>query len=244
MGAGVDVIEPSAPTIGGEQAAVNVACSSVNRRDLLYLRGDLRLQERHLPFVSGVEVSWTGCGVGDVVEGVEPGDCVVLILMQTSGSCRDCRDGPGPCEGDSPFHDGFAEQAVVDADRLVSVPDDVDLATAAALPVTHMTVWYMLRRANVIAGDTVLIPGATVGVGVASTQLIEAMGIRPISASSSPRKLDQHSALGADELHEIADADAPGGTTDALELLTWFSTASLGRSPMCARPHFAGVAGW
>jgi NADPH2:quinone reductase len=215
---GVEVIELPSPTPGDGQAVVDVAGASVNRHDLLYLQGDFRLEERHLPFVSGVDMSGTVRDVGDGVEGVEPGDRVVLNPMQTCGSCRDCRDGPeNLCEEYSLFHGGFAEQAVVDADRLVSVPNGVDLVTAAALPVTYMTAWHMLRRADVDAGDTVLIPGATGGVGVASTQLTDAMGIRSVCTSSSPEKLDQLSAFGADELLEAADADALGEKLEGLE---------------------------
>ncbi|WP_136716569.1 alcohol dehydrogenase catalytic domain-containing protein [Halorientalis salina] len=208
---GVEAIDVEAPTADADQAIVDVAGASVNRHDLLYLEGDFRLKEEHLPFVSGVDVAGTVRETGDGVDDLQPGDPVVLNPMLTCGSCRFCRDGPeNLCREYSLFHGGFAEQAVVDADRLVPVSEDVDLVAAAALPVAYMTAWHMLRRAEVDAGDTVLIPGATGGVGVAATQLADAMGVRSICTSSSEAKLDRLPAFGADQLIQATDVTELG----------------------------------
>ena len=204
---GVEVIDAETPTVGPGQVLLNVHGASVNRHDLLYLEGDFRLKERHLPFVSGVDVAGTIREVGEDVDAFEPGDAVVLNPMQTCGVCHYCRDGPeNLCQEYSLFHGGFAEQVAVDADRLIAVSDEVDLVVAAALPVAYMTAWHMLRRADVDAGDTIAIPGATGGVGVAATQLAAVMGVHTICTSSSAAKLEQLSAFGADHLVEAADA--------------------------------------
>jgi NADPH:quinone reductase-like Zn-dependent oxidoreductase len=215
---GVEVIEQADPTADPGQVVLDVVGSSVNRHDLLYLEGDFRLKERHLPFVSGVDVAGTVHEVGDGVEEFEPGDPVVLNPMQTCGECRFCRDGPeNLCREYSLFHGGFAERAVVEADRLVPVSEDADLVEAAALPVAYMTAWHMLRRAGVDAGDTVLVPGATGGIGVAATQLVDAMGGHSICTSSSAAKLDQLSAFGADHLVEAASPSALADELAAFE---------------------------
>lgn len=203
---GVEEIDIEPPTMEAGQVIVDVEGASVNRHDLLYLEGDFRLQERHLPFVSGVDVAGTVRETADDVGDLQPGDPVVLNPMLTCGSCRLCRDSPeNLCREYSLFHGGFAEQAAVDANRLVSVSDDTDLVAAAALPVAYMTAWHMFRRADVDAGDSVLIPGATGGIGVAATQLADAMGVRSICTSSSVAKLEQLPEFGADQLIQAVD---------------------------------------
>jgi NADPH:quinone reductase-like Zn-dependent oxidoreductase len=206
--AGVEAIDVDDPTVDPDQVLLDVHGASINRHDLLYLQGDFRLQERHLPFVSGVDVAGEIREVGENVSSLAEGDPVVLNPMQTCGECRYCRDGPeNLCVEYSLFHGGFAERAAVDADRLVPMSKDVDLVQAAALPVVYMTAWHMLRRAEVGAGDTILVPGATGGVGVAATQLIDMMGAHTICTSSSESKLNQLSTFGADDLIQAADAD-------------------------------------
>ncbi|MFC6838356.1 alcohol dehydrogenase catalytic domain-containing protein [Halomarina ordinaria] len=205
---GVEAIDVPEPTVGDGQALLRVRGASVNRHDLLYLQGDFRLRENHLPFVSGVDVAGEVLDVDESVERVAPGDRVVLSPMMTCGTCQYCRDGPeNYCERYHLFHGGFAERVVVDADRLVVLTDDVDLVAASTLPVAYMTAWHMLRRADVDAGDTVLIPGATGGVGVAATQLVAAMGARSICTSTSSSKLDALGVHGGDHRIVVEDAE-------------------------------------
>lgn len=213
---GVEAIDVPEPTIDDNQVLLRVVGSSLNRHDLLYLRGEFRLRERHLPFVSGVDVAGEILETGVNVDSVVEGDRAVLSPMQTCGTCRYCRDGPeNRCEEYSLFHGGFAERVAVDADRLLPISNAVDPVSASALPVAYMTAWHMLRRAEVTAGDTVLIPGATGGIGVAATQLIDAMGARSICTSTSESKLDSLAVFGADHCLQVksasALADAVGG---------------------------------
>lgn len=205
----VEVIEVPEPTVGDDQALVRVRGAALNRHDLLYLQGDFRLKEEHLPFVSGVDVAGEVLEVGPDVDGVSTGDRVVLSPMQTCGECVFCRDGPeNRCEQYSLFHGGFAERAAVDASRLVRVSDSVDLVTAAALPVAYMTAWHMLRRAEATAGDTILVPGATGGIGVAAIQLIDTLGARSIGTTTSASKLEKLAGLGVDHgVHVTSPAD-------------------------------------
>lgn len=205
----VEAIDVPEPTIDDGQALIRVRGSAVNRHDLLYLQGDFRLKEEHLPFVSGVDVAGEVLDVDENVESVTPGDRVVLSPMQTCGECEYCRDGPeNLCEQYSLFHGGFAERAAVDASRLVPVSENVDFTAAAALPVAYMTAWRMLQRASVTAGDAVLVPGATGGVGVAAVQLIDAIGARSVCTSSSASKLEQLGEFGADHRVQVTDAAA------------------------------------
>jgi NADPH2:quinone reductase len=204
----VDVVDVAEPTLDYGQALIRVHGAALNRHDLIYLQGDFRLKEEHLPFVSGVDVAGEVLDVGTGVDSVSPGDRVVLSPMQTCGECTHCRDGPeNLCDEYRLFHGGFAERAAVDADRLVQVPENVDLTTAAALPVAYMTAWHMLRKANVTAGDTVLVPGATGGIGVAASQLIDTIGARCIGTSTSDVKLERLADLGVRHPLKLEDAD-------------------------------------
>jgi NADPH:quinone reductase-like Zn-dependent oxidoreductase len=196
------------PDPGQGEAVIDVEACAINHHDLWVLNGALWQTEDDLPFVAGMDVSGTVAAVGDGVSGVEIGDRVLLSPNETCGSCRYCREGPEThCEQFGLYHGGLAEQALVTADRLVPLPDSVGFVDAAALPVAYMTALRMLKRANVGVGDLVFVPGATGGVGVASVQLIEALGGRSIGTSTSAEKLDRLEALGVDHTIESGDPE-------------------------------------
>lgn len=204
----VDVQERPDPTPAAGEAVIDVAASALNHHDLWILEGNSAVAEDDLPFVAGVDVAGRVSAVGPEVEHVSEGDRVVLCPNETCGTCRYCREGPeNRCADYGLFHGGYAEQALVGADRLVPVPDGVDLVTAAALPVAYMTAWHMLRRGGTEPGDRVFVPGATGGVGVAAVQLAGAMGAETVGTSSSDAKLDRLDEVGVDETVQAGSAD-------------------------------------
>jgi NADPH:quinone reductase-like Zn-dependent oxidoreductase len=213
---GVDVIERPTPDPGPGEARIDVEACSVNHHDLWILEGaSAMIDPTDLPFVSGLDVVGVVDAVGDGVTGVAPGDRVVLCPNLTCGSCRFCREGPeNLCASYALYHGGLAEEACVEADRLIGLPDGVDATTAAALPTAYLTAYHMLRRAALEPGDLVFVPGATGGVGVAAVQLADAMGVRSVGTSSSASKLETLADLGAD--HTIAGTD-PDHLRDAVE---------------------------
>ena len=80
---------------------------------------------------------------------------------------------------------GYAEYAVVDARCLLPVPDGLDLVTAAALPEALFTVWANVFEAGrLAAGETLLVHGATSGIGVTAIQMAKAAGARVIATTS------------------------------------------------------------
>ncbi|MFB6304047.1 MAG: alcohol dehydrogenase catalytic domain-containing protein [Haloferacaceae archaeon] len=206
---GVDVVERDDPAPAAGEAVVDVDACSINRHDLWILEGDSAMVDAaDLPFVSGLDVAGTVAAVGPGVEGASPGDRVVLCPNQTCGTCRYCREGPeNQCASFSLYHGGLAERALVDASRLVPLPDGVDAARAAALPTAYVTAWRMLRRAEVTAGDLILVPGATGGVGTASIQLLDVLGATSVGTSTSASKLSRVADLGADHVVEAGDPD-------------------------------------
>ncbi|MFB6196509.1 MAG: alcohol dehydrogenase catalytic domain-containing protein [Haloplanus sp.] len=221
---GVSIVDRPTPDPGPGEAVVDVAACSINRHDLWILEGESAMVDpSDLPFVSGLDVAGVVDAVGDGVTGVAPGDRVLLCPNRTCGTCRFCREGPeNLCEAFSLFHGGLAESACVDAERLISLPDAVDTTTAATLPTAYLTAYHMLRRASVEPGDLLFVPGATGGVGVATVQLADVLGVRTVGTSASASKLDQLADLGADhtvegiEPDELRDGVEAVGTPDAV----------------------------
>ncbi|THE63757.1 alcohol dehydrogenase [Salinadaptatus halalkaliphilus] len=221
---GVEVIDQPEPQPGPDEAVLDVGACAINRHDLWILEGESAMVgEGALPFVTGLDVAGTVRAVGTDVRGVEPGDEVLLCPNETCGSCRFCREGPeNRCERFSLYHGGLAEQACVQADRLLALPEGVDARTAAAIPTAYMTAAHMLRRADVGPSDLVFVPGATGGVGVAAIQLADIRGARTIGTSSSASKLEAVSDLGLDHAIQATDPDAireqvePIGQPDAV----------------------------
>jgi NADPH2:quinone reductase len=202
---GVELIDRPDPTASESQAVVDVEACSINRHDLWILQGDSAMVSGdELPFVSGLDVAGTVSDVGPGAS-VSEGDRVLLCPNETCGSCSFCREGPeNLCSSFSLYHGGLASKAVVDADRLITLPDGVDMIEAAALPTAYLTAWHMIRKAAVSAGDLVFVPGATGGVGVACIQLLDLVGARSIGTSTSTDKLSSIKALGCD--HTIKSA--------------------------------------
>ncbi|MFB6171659.1 MAG: alcohol dehydrogenase catalytic domain-containing protein [Haloarculaceae archaeon] len=204
----IEVQERPDPEPDEGEAVVDVAAAATNHHDLWFMYAPSRLVgEDDLPFVPGLDCAGTVREAPDDAS-VEPGDRVVLCPNQTCGTCEFCREGPeNLCERFSLFHGAFAEQVAVPADRLVPLPEGVDLGHAAALPTAYMTAYHMIKKAGTEPGDLVVVPGATGGVGVAAIQLLDAMGARSVGTSTSARKLAELEALGVDHTVQSADVD-------------------------------------
>ena len=132
-----------------------------------------------LPFIPGFEVAGTVSAVGDGVTAVEVGDRVI-----------------SPC-----FLGGYAEKVAVPANGLIPLPDNIDSGEAAGLLTAHSTAQYALKqRANLQAGETLVVTGAAGGTGLAAVQIGKALGARVIAACSNDEKLEVARLNGADEL--------------------------------------------
>jgi NADPH2:quinone reductase len=172
-------------TPGSGQVVVSVKAAGVNFPDTLIIQGKYQFKPEP-PFSPGGEVAGVVKKVGEGVTGVRPGDRV--IAASTWG--------------------GFAEEMVADADRLVPMPDAMDYVPASAFILTYGTSYHALvDRAQLKAGETLLVLGASGGVGLAAVQLGKAMGARVIAAASSDAKLAVCKAEGADELINYASED-------------------------------------
>jgi NADPH2:quinone reductase len=95
--------------------------------------------------------------------------------------------------------DVHAEYPVVPADNLVSVPEGVDWVTAAAVPLVFQTAWRMLiTRGELRPGESILVLGASGGVGHAAVQIADYVGAEVCATASSEEKLAYAREVGAD----------------------------------------------
>lgn len=173
------------PDLTEGQVLISVKACGVNFPDTLIIQGKYQFKP-DLPFSPGGEVSGVIKAVGDGVTNVSVGDRV--IAFSTWG--------------------GFAEELAVDANRLIKMSDKMDFEKASAFILTYGTSYHALKdRANIQPGETLLVLGASGGVGLAAVQLGKAMGARVIAAASTKEKLDVCAANGADELINYSSED-------------------------------------
>jgi len=163
----VDVAEPRPG-----QALVRQAAAGLNFIDVYHRTG---LYPQPLPFVPGVEGAGTVESVGEGVTDVKAGDRVAYA---------------GPIGG-------YAEQRLIDADRLVRLPEDISFEQAAAMMLQGMTARMLLRAVfPVETGDTILILAAAGGVGLIMCQWANALGATVIGTVSSEEKAELAAAHG------------------------------------------------
>lgn len=162
------------PVPGPGQLLVRVHAAAVNFPDVLFIAGKYQVKIPP-PFTPGNEIAGEVIAVGDGAA-FSPGQ---RVSGTTFGA--------------------FAEQALLQADQAMLVPDDADFASAAAFGVTYRTAYHALRStAQVAAGQWVVVLGAAGGVGLAAVDLAVAMKARVLAAASSLEKLDLCRRRGAE----------------------------------------------
>jgi NADPH2:quinone reductase len=173
------------PVAGKGQVVLSVKACGVNFPDTLIIQGKYQFKPE-LPFSPGGEVAGVVKEVGAGVTSLKPGDRV--IAFNTWG--------------------GFAEEMVVEADRTIAMPDSMDFVPASGFVLTYGTSYHALKdRAQLKSGETLLVLGASGGVGIAAIQLGKMMGARVIAAASTEQKLQVCKDNGADELINYGQQD-------------------------------------
>ncbi len=172
----LSLVEEPDPVAGEGHVIVEVAAAGVNFVDALFVAGTYQIKVPP-PFTPGSELAGTVTSVGSGVERLQVGDRVLSSL------------GLG----------AFATHAALPALGVTRIPDELDLATAAALVQSYCTAWFTLKRRTTVRPDeTVLVLGAGGGVGLAAIDVARSMGARVIAAASSDEKLDAARAMGAE----------------------------------------------
>jgi len=210
------------PTAGRGEVLVDVRAAAVNHLDVWTRRG-LPGIDLQMPHVPGSDAAGVVREVGDGVSRFAPGDRVAVSAGVSCGACEFCRHGePSMCVD---YHllgehvEGVhAERVAVPADNLVAVPDGVDWTVAGSASLVFQTAWRMLvTRGELRPGESILVLGASGGVGHAAVQIADHVGAEVIATASSEAKLSYAAELGADHTvdYEATDfADEVRSLTD------------------------------
>lgn len=170
--------EIASPEVKGRGVKVRVKAAGLNFPDTLIIENKYQFKPP-LPFSPGGEMAGEVVEVGEKVTRFKPGDRVAGLTGYGS----------------------FAEEVVVAEDNLLPVPDGMSDEKAAAFTMVYGTSYHALKqRANIQPGETLLVLGASGGVGLATVELGKAMGAKVIAAASSAEKLEVAKAAGADEV--------------------------------------------
>jgi alcohol dehydrogenase len=175
---------------------IAVRATSLNYHDIFSRRGmpGIRLP---LPLVIGSDIAGDVVETAPDVDGVARGDRVLVDPMHFQRGMIGER-----------WNGGRAEYCVADATQLVPIPDGVSYEVAACIPLAYATAHRMMvTRGGVKADDTVLVMGASGGVGTASVLLAKRVGATVISCASSQEKLDRLAELGSDHGVNYVESD-------------------------------------
>ncbi|MBL7251040.1 NADPH:quinone oxidoreductase family protein [Alloalcanivorax sp. C16-2] len=173
------------PEVSGDGVKVKVKAAGLNFPDTLIIEGKYQIKPE-LPFSPGGEMAGEIVEVGPDVKHLKPG----MRVMGLTG------------------YGAFAEEMVVAENRVIPVPDSMSDETAAAFSMVYGTSYHALKqRANIQPGETLLVLGASGGVGLAAVELGKAMGATVIAAASTDDKLQVAKEAGADELINYSEED-------------------------------------
>jgi len=183
---GLELRKVPAPVPKDNEVLIKVAATSLNAADYLMLGG---LIPRLMGFgifhpndrILGSDVSGTIEAVGKLVQLFKPGDRVYGDIAESG-------------------YGGLAEYVCVGESALAKIPETISFDVAAAVPLAAITAWRAIKeKAAVTAGQTVLINGASGGVGTYAVMLAKALGAR-VTAVCSTRNQDLARSIGADHV--------------------------------------------
>lgn len=173
------------PTPGPKEVLIEVHAASLNFPDLLIVQNKYQMKPA-LPFVPGAEYAGVVQAVGAEIKHLSVGQSVA------------CLSGTG----------GFGTHVVAPAALCIPLPSGFPLDEAAAFIMTYATSYHALvDRAQLKAGETVLVLGAAGGVGSAAIQIAKAMGAKVIAAASTDAKCATCKRIGADHTINYAQSN-------------------------------------
>jgi NADPH2:quinone reductase len=177
--------EIASPEAKKNEVLLDVHAAGVNFPDTLIIEGKYQFKPP-FPFSPGGEAAGVITAVGEKVSHLKVGDRVMALTGWGS----------------------FAEAVAVPGYNVMPIPASMDFASAAAFGMTYGTSMHALKqRANLQPGETLLVLGASGGVGLAAVEIGKAMGAKVIAAASSAEKLAVAKAAGADELINYSDSN-------------------------------------
>jgi len=168
--------EIAEPEIIPSHVIVDIKATGIAFPDVLMVKGEYQFKPP-FPFSPGGEVSGIITEVGEGVSNYKEGDRVIAF-----------------------GRDGLREKALFTEQQLMPLPESMDYKTAATFPLNYGTNYHGLKqRAELKAGESILILGAAGGLGISAIHIAKAMGAKVIAAASSEEKLELCKKEGADE---------------------------------------------
>jgi D-arabinose 1-dehydrogenase-like Zn-dependent alcohol dehydrogenase len=200
------------PHPGPGEVLLRVRACGVCYHDVINRRGSL--PRTSVPAILGHEVAGEVIEVGPGVTTWKVGDRAATLQRLSCGECETCRSGRGSlCKRDNRFFGeelagGYATKMVAPIAGIGRVPDGVSWEVAATVCCTAGTAVHVVRtRGRVQPGETVLVTGASGGVGLQTVQLLRLDGARVIAVTSSPTKTEALYNAGAHEVVVAPELD-------------------------------------
>jgi len=186
------------PIPGPDDIIVDVRATAVNYVDLVLIGGTYQFRP-DIPFVPGKGPAGIVKQVGGNVDDFAPGDRVVAMAEQG----------------------GYAELTPIHRNNCYRIPDSLSFADAASMTLVYDTAWFSLvERGRFEAGETVLVLGASGGVGLAAIQLVKALGGVALAGIANPDKADLVRDAGADHIIDLAADDLKNSLRDQVFAVT------------------------
>lgn len=184
--AGLQIQDLPSPKAGMNEIVVRVRAAGINFPDALMITGKYQ-HVPPMPFTPGKELAGDVVEVGSAVSRFKVGDRVCAHLA----------------------YGAFAEEVAIKVDHsVIGIPRNLEYVPAAAFPLAYSTSMHVLcDRAGIQPGESLLVLGASGGVGIAAIQLGKLLGARVIACASSEEKLAFCSQYGADQTVNYASAD-------------------------------------
>ncbi|WP_459615185.1 NADPH:quinone oxidoreductase family protein [Bordetella sp. 2513F-2] len=186
------------PVPGPGQVLIAVQAAAANFVDLLVVTGQYQFLPPR-PFVPGKLPAGIVRAVGEGVTDLAPGDRVLTLAEQG----------------------GYAELALAQASDCYRLPDSLGFVDAASMALAYDTAWFSLcERGRAQAGETVLVLGASGGVGLAAVQLARAYGLRVIAGVSGAAKAEAVLAAGAHDWIDLSRENLRDSLREQVHALT------------------------
>lgn len=186
------------PTPGADDVLIAIEATAANFVDTLTVGGTYQSLPP-LPFIPGKLPAGVVKAVGANVEGLRPGDRVMALVE----------------------YGGFAELVAAKAASCIGLPRSVSSADAASMSSVFDTAWFALHeRARVQRGETVLVVGASGGVGLAALQLARACGAKALAGIANPAKADLVREAGADAIIDLGRPELHDGLREQVHAAT------------------------
>lgn len=179
-----DVKDVPIPEPGPGEVLVRVGAAGVNFPDVLVIEGNYQVRPP-LPFSPGKELSGEVERIGEGVTSVQPGDRVAALVE----------------------YGAFAGYAIVSASHCFQIPGEMPYTDAAALGLSYQTAYFaLMERAGFKEGERVLVNGAAGGVGLATVQLVKALGGVVYAGVINEEQARVAKDYGADHIIDLMDA--------------------------------------